>query len=119
MGAGVSNSPTLTINGLGKLEEAGKQDLIDLVRELRKILGAETGESVVYVAKDLVVSRDGAVNKWQEYERDYILPCFGWARELGWDLEEMVRDNPSKNCVELLVRRLMDERENLSKLGSL
>lgn len=47
-----------------------------------------------------------AMRKWQEYERDFILPCFRWARESGIDLEKLVSDNPGKNCVELLVRRL-------------
>ena len=42
--------------------------------------------------------------KWREYERDYILPCFQWANEYGIDLRKLVRDNPGKNCVELLVR---------------
>ena len=48
--------------------------------------------------------------KWQEYERDYILPCFKWAKELGYDLEKAVSDHPGKNCVELLVMWLRAER---------
>ena len=47
-----------------------------------------------------------AERKWQEYERDYILPCFRWAEELGYDLHQAVRDNPGRNCVDLFVRWL-------------
>jgi hypothetical protein len=46
------------------------------------------------------------LKKWRDYENDYILPCFEWAKELGWDLEKMVTDNPGHNCVELLVEQL-------------
>lgn len=52
--------------------------------------------------------RDAASKKWQDYERDFILPCFRWARELGLDLEQMVLDSPGHNCVELLVSTLRD-----------
>jgi hypothetical protein len=44
--------------------------------------------------------------KWKEYEREYILPCFTWAKEYGIDLEKLVRDNAGHNCVELLVQEL-------------
>lgn len=41
--------------------------------------------------------------KWQTYEREYILPSFDWAREkLGLDLQKLVTDNPGKNCNQLL-----------------
>ncbi len=52
--------------------------------------------------------RDAASKKWQDYERDFILPCFRWARELGLDLEQMVLANPGRNCVELLVSALRE-----------
>jgi hypothetical protein len=54
--------------------------------------------------------RDAATDKWHEYERDYILPCFQWAKELGIDLEQMVLDNPGRNCVEILVSTLRRDR---------
>jgi len=47
-----------------------------------------------------------AERKWQEYERDYILPCFKWAEESGLDLHKAVAENPGRNCVDLLVRWL-------------
>jgi hypothetical protein len=47
-----------------------------------------------------------ATNKWQGYERDYILPCFKWAKEEGFELEPLVLDNPGKNCVEIFFNRL-------------
>lgn len=50
---------------------------------------------------------DSLKRTFGEYERDYILPCFKWAKEVGLDLEEAVRKNPGKNCVELLVEWLM------------
>lgn len=52
--------------------------------------------------------RDAASKKWQDYERDFILPCFRWARELGLDLEQMVLANPGRNCVDLLVSTLRE-----------
>lgn len=41
-----------------------------------------------------------------DYERNYILPTFTWAKEYGIDLQKLVMDNAGKNCVELLVRAL-------------
>ena len=58
---------------------------------------------------DLQAARELALEherKWRTYEREYILPCFDWATEYGIDLRELVRRNPGKNCVELLVRAL-------------
>lgn len=48
-------------------------------------------------------------NKWENYERDYILPCFDWAKEEGIDLQKLVHENPGKNCVQLLVEELRKE----------
>jgi hypothetical protein len=45
-----------------------------------------------------------------DYERDYVLPCFAWAKERGMDLQQMVFDNPGKNCVELLIDALWNMR---------
>ena len=56
--------------------------------------------------------RDQNIKKWQNYEHDYILPCFDMAKKLGIDLKQEVSDNPGKNCVELLFLRLS---ERLSK----
>ena len=44
--------------------------------------------------------------KWMMYEREYILPCFTWAKEYGIDLDKLVKEQSGKNCVELLVRSL-------------
>jgi len=57
------------------------------------------------VAK-LLAERDVDVEKWQAYERDYVLPCFKWAEESGFDLRKAVAENPGRNCVDLLVRWL-------------
>jgi hypothetical protein len=46
-----------------------------------------------------------AEQKWQEYERDYILPCFKWADEMGFDLQEAVLKNPGHNCVRRVTRK--------------
>jgi len=45
--------------------------------------------------------------RWQTYEREYILPCFTWARGAGIDLERLVRESPGRNCVDLFVHELM------------
>lgn len=42
-------------------------------------------------------------NKWWTYEQEYVLPCFKWAAEMGYDLEAAVRENHGRNCLELLV----------------
>jgi len=47
-----------------------------------------------------------AVAKWTLYEQEYILPCFGWADEVGIDLEKLLKDNPGTNCVKCLVDEL-------------
>jgi hypothetical protein len=44
--------------------------------------------------------------KWREYEREYIMPCFEEAKKRGFDLEQIVRDNPGRNCVRLLIDAL-------------
>ncbi len=49
-----------------------------------------------------------ANRKWQEYERDHILPCFRWATTLGIDLPRLVSENPGKNSTELFVQVLCD-----------
>ena len=64
------------------------------------------------VATEVELQAERAVSaerKWQEYERDYILPCFRWAEESGLDLRKAVAENPGRNCVELLVRWLQRE----------
>jgi len=45
--------------------------------------------------------------KWQEYEREYILPCFKWAEDLDFDLKKAVHENAGKNCVQLLIDHLV------------
>ncbi len=43
--------------------------------------------------------RDEARTKWWEYERDYILPMFKWATEMGFDLTLLVAEAKG-NCAE-------------------
>ena len=68
-------------------------------------------------ACDMISNRDAEIEglkrelkianeKWQLYEKKYILPCFKWAKELNIDLENLVKENPGHNCVELLVKTL-------------
>jgi len=59
----------------------------------------------------LLAERDSANQKWQLYEREYVLPCFEWATEADIDLREMVGTNAGRNCVELLVSTLAAERD--------
>lgn len=60
------------------------------------------------------------LKRWQEYERDYILPLFRWAAEDGFNLQELVHKNPGKNCAELYVqemrRRVQEAESNLNTL---
>jgi hypothetical protein len=70
-------------------------------------------------ADTLRADRDEARKKWQEYEREYVLPCFRWARELGLDLERMVIDSPGHNCVELLVSTLRKRTTSFTDIQSL
>lgn len=39
-----------------------------------------------FAADKLREELTAANKKWQDYERDYILPCFEWAKESGLDL---------------------------------
>jgi hypothetical protein len=57
--------------------------------------------------------RDEHRRKWTEYERQYILPCFDLATKCGYDLRQMVTDNPGQNCVMLLVNKLTADRDAL------
>jgi len=36
--------------------------------------------------------------KYFEQEQRYIMPLYPAARELGFDLQQLVHDNPGKNC---------------------
>ena len=51
---------------------------------------------LIEAIEKLTHERDAAIKIWQEYERDYILPCFRWAKELGIDLQELAYANPVK-----------------------
>jgi hypothetical protein len=47
--------------------------------------------------------------KWRQYEDEYVLPTFEWAKTIGYDLHEAVKNNPGKNCVQLLFTHLRTE----------
>jgi len=49
--------------------------------------------------------------KWRGYEQDYILPCFKWAEEDGIDLQALATDSAGRNCVDLYVHALRQERD--------
>lgn len=58
-------------------------------------------------ARDALEARAVAAEaKWQDYEREYIVPCFRWADDAGIDLRALVASTPGHNCVELLVAEL-------------
>lgn len=48
--------------------------------------------------------------KWRGYEREYILPAFAWADEVGFDLKAAVSKGGG-NCVSLLVRHLVEKAQ--------
>jgi hypothetical protein len=55
---------------------------------------------------DTTCATEHHAKKWQDYERNYILPCFKWAEESGLDLRDAVTKNAGMNCVEILVKWL-------------
>jgi hypothetical protein len=62
--------------------------------------------------KALEVERSILDEKWREYETHYILPLFDRATKMGFDLQQMVHDNPGKNCsmlfADALTRRVAE-----------
>jgi hypothetical protein len=55
-----------------------------------------------------LLDEQGRLNaKCQTYENSYILPVFQWAKGLGMNLEQVVKENPGKNCVELFFNALV------------
>lgn len=69
--------------------------------EVRNIL-RDCANAIESLQRDLDSSR----RRYREYEEKYILPCFEWAKEIGYDLQEAVYRNPGRNCVELFVNHL-------------
>ena len=53
-------------------------------------------------------------DKWRDYEENYILPCFAWARDAGIDLPTLVSEAKG-NCVERLVQTLRAQRDEARK----
>lgn len=49
-----------------------------------------------------------ASKKWLDYELEYILPCFRWAKECGIDLPALVAEAKG-NCVARLVGALREK----------
>ena len=74
-------------------------------------------EPEIPTLSETLARAEQAERKWQEYERDYILPCFKWAEELGYDLHEAVRENPGRNCVDLFVRWLRGQARTAKSLA--
>ena len=82
--------------------------MLDMIKACRghaagpAVLGAIPRQDVLSLCDE--AERDRM--KWSNYEKNYILPCFVWASEMGIDLERVVADHEGHNCVELLVREL-------------
>lgn len=55
--------------------------------------------------------------KYLAAERDYILPLFKYATELGFDLAQAVRDNAGKNCTVLFYEKVKAELAASRKMG--
>jgi len=53
---------------------------------------------------------------WKLYEKEFILPCFQWAKEAGIDLPALVSEAKG-NCVERLVRALIEQRDQARASG--
>jgi hypothetical protein len=71
---------------------------LDVEKKLR--IQSDLAVTAKAEAAELRLMLDAANEKWKTYERDYILPTFQWAKELGIDLEALVREKAGKNCVE-------------------
>ncbi len=55
--------------------------------------------------------------RYDDYEREYILPIFEFAKEIDFDLPEAVRNNLGSNCVEVLFEHMKERIKTLqSKL---
>jgi hypothetical protein len=88
------------------------------VANLECILGAQDYRSAVTLYlpellrrfKSVSMERNRVKDGERTYEREYVLPCFEWAKEVGYDLQQAVYDNPGHNCVELLVKWLIAQR---------
>jgi len=65
-----------------------------------------------------IASAEGHQKKWWNYEQEYILPCFKWAKESGIDLAEEIVKNPGHNCVEILVKQLQARLVMAHELGA-
>ena len=74
---------------------------------------------VTHVAK-LEQQLVAATKKWQDYEENYILLLFKRAAAVGFDLQQLVFDNPGKNSSELFASHmehlLADEKRHNAKL---
>lgn len=65
--------------------------------------------------KKLVAIKDEVIRltqKWQEYERDYILPMFRISEARGFDLQRAVLDNPGRNAGELFFEHFFPETKS-------
>lgn len=49
-------------------------------------------------------------SKVNTYEKEYILPVFQLGKDIGIDVEQLVFDNPGKNCVELFIEEILKKR---------
>lgn len=72
--------------------------VVDMERDITSVTADrdELREKLIYANK-----------QWQDYEQNYILPCFMMAERVGIDLRELVKEKAGKNCVVLLVEELI------------
>jgi len=78
---------------------------------------AETAEARTGSAAVEALSRKlaAATDKWRNYEDNYILPCFSWAKAAGLDLNALVRQHAGRNCVDVLISTLVDQCATANK----
>lgn len=100
---------TMGIERLMDVYLAIRADIVDLTRESSRNeierLQSEL-KSQASAIESLQRNLDSSRRGYREYEEKYILPCFKWAEEVGYDLQEAVYRNPGRNCVELFVNHL-------------
>jgi hypothetical protein len=63
--------------------------------------------NALYRAKSVETMVQPHVDKWMDYEREHVLPCFEVAKSIGFDLPKAVDANPGKNCTTLLIEHLL------------
>ena len=67
-------------------------------------------KSVASLKSQLAEAREGSkrnYDKWWGMEQEHIIPLFNYAKTIGFDLQQLVYDNPGKNCSQLFFEKVI------------